>query len=197
MNMEHFVPKCLWAGRRPEKTLTVPAHVACNSQFADDNEYFRTVIAFDDSCRVHPEAKRVLGGPVRRMMRNRPGHFLRQAKDYARRPRVTEMGLYLGYQPSFTIDTARIERVLQNVVKGLFYAVMGKPLAQGRVIRIDSVGDLMDENTRFFVGRMGPVLHFGDDVFACRYTYPEDKEDIACLMAFYRHKMYFATTNVT
>ena len=85
MSAEHFVPKCLWAGRRPEHTRTVPAHVTCNAAFAADNDYFRTVIAFDAAEKEHPEAQRVIEGPVSRLMVDRTGQFLRQTKDFAMR----------------------------------------------------------------------------------------------------------------
>jgi hypothetical protein len=43
MNMEHFVPRGLWAGPRPSGTKTCPAHVECNKRFAEDSDYFRLV----------------------------------------------------------------------------------------------------------------------------------------------------------
>jgi hypothetical protein len=55
MSAEHFIPKALWAGKRPPGTRTVPAHVKCNGRYAADNEYFRTVLAFDDAAIGHPE----------------------------------------------------------------------------------------------------------------------------------------------
>lgn len=119
MNMEHYVPKCIWAEKRPVRTMTAPSHIACNSSFSEDNDYFRTVIAFDDKVRPHREAQRVTAGPVTRMMTKHPKQFLNYAKDYALRPRKTEMGIDLGLQPSFSIDFLRIERVLQNIHRGL------------------------------------------------------------------------------
>src|SRR5438128_12449953 len=44
MNKEHFVPRALWAGKRPPGTITVPAHLSCNQSFSDDNDYFRTFL---------------------------------------------------------------------------------------------------------------------------------------------------------
>jgi hypothetical protein len=100
---------------------------------------------------------------------------------------MTETGLFLGYQPSFTIDWQRIDRVLKNIIKGIFYALTSEPLAQDRLIRVYRIeGDLLDKSTRYVVDRMGPWRSFGDDVFMCRYVFKEGMDDIACLLRFLR-----------
>lgn len=194
MDMEHFVPKCLWAGPRPEGTVTVPAHNACNAAFADDNEYFRLVLVSDDNVRTHSDARKLLEGPVNRLMINRPRQYLRQAKDFAFRPRFTQLGLYLGYQPCFSIDYKRISRVLENIVKGMFYSLTGAPLANNRKISVWNAEEPFDENTRYFVDHMCAWRWFGDDVFKCRFTFRQGMDDIAALLSFYDRKQYFAAT---
>lgn len=194
LSKEHFVPRGLWGGIRPPFTKTVPAHVECNGRYAEDNEYFRMVMAQEIGAIGHQEARQVYEGPLVRMANNRPGQLLRQANDFAFRPLTTPMGIYLGYQPTFTIDLRRIERVLQNVVKGMFYSLTEKRLGDDRSILVWGVGEILDENTRYFVDRMVGWQSFGDDVFMCRYGFAEGMKDIACLMRFYRCRTFFAAS---
>lgn len=104
------------------------------------------------------------------------------------------MGIFLGYQPTFTIDLGRIDRVLKNVVKGLFYVITNERLGEDREIGIWDVGDTLNANTRWFVDRMVSWQSFGDDVFMCRYGFNQGRDDIYCLMRFYQAKTFFAAT---
>jgi hypothetical protein len=194
MNMEHFVPKCLWAGPRPKGTVTVPAHTACNAAFADDNEYFRLVLVSDDDVRTHPQAKQLLEGPVERLIVKRTGQYLRHAKDLHMRRKFTRTGLYVGEYPCFTIDFRRISRVLENVVKGMFYSLTGAPLAANRKISVWNAEEPFDKNTCYFVDHMCGWQWFGDDVFSCRYGFKEGMDDIVALLCFYDRKHYVAAT---
>jgi hypothetical protein len=195
MNTEHFVPRGLWAGPRPSGTKTCPAHVECNRMFAEDNDYFRLVIASDEDSRPHDEAQRVLDGPITKMMVESPGRYLRHAKDFAFRPRYSRGGVYLGEQGCFPIDFQRIERVVQNIVKGLFYTRTGKPLGHDRDILVIRDEDSKTELVDFYQSRMGHWYDFGDMVFTWRDVFKKGLEDMACVMQFYRRKMFFAVTH--
>jgi len=195
MNKEHFVPKGMWAGPRPSGTKTCPAHIECNKQFSEDNDYFRLVIASDDDARPHDEAQRVLDGPVTKMMADTPGRYFRHAKDFATRSRFSRGGVYLGEQGCFPINFLKIDRVLHNVVKGLFYTTTGMPLGQDRDIRVYREEESRTETVNFFQSKMGHWYDFGDMVFTWRQVFTEGMEDMACVMQFYRRKMFFAMTN--
>lgn len=195
MSMEHFVPQGLWSGRRPLQTRTVPAHKVCNESYAEDDDYFRLVMVSEDAVRDHPEAKKILEGPVGRLMCARPGQYLRYAKDFAIRPKFTELGLYVGHYGCFPIDYTRIERVLQKIVRGLFYAVTKQILPFDRFIRIRPVGSILDKEASWFADRMYPWMTFGDDVFSCRYVFSKGLHDMACLLGFYDRRLYFALTS--
>jgi hypothetical protein len=79
------------------------------------------------------------------------------------------------------------------VVKGLFYTVTGKPLGQDRKITV------WDERhppkmADFFQSRMGCWSDFGDQVFTWRHVFRAGMDDMACIMQFYRKKLFFAAT---
>jgi hypothetical protein len=194
MNKEHFVPRGLWAGPRPSGTKTCPAHIECNQKFSEDNDYFRLVIASDEEARPHDEAQRVLDGPVTKMMTESPGRYLRHAKDFAFRSRFSPGGVYLGEQGCFPIDFQKINRLLQNVVKGLFYTRTGKPLGQDRNILVSRNEDSRTETVEYFQSRMDNWYDFGDEVFTWRDCFSEGLKDMACILQFYRRKLFFAMT---
>lgn len=194
MDREHFVPSCLWAkGSRAPKMRPLPAHTACNRSSSSDNEYFRDVLVSQASVGSHPEVIRLRAGEMRRKLRNRTGAIVKTYKRLREVPQFTASGIYVGHAPVFEVDWPRMERVLQNIVRGIYYAAVGAPLPADCIIRVISV------TTEESATRIRPIVDcmcdwqgFGDDVFACRYvtsaTFPNV---IKCLMRFYRKSLFF------
>lgn len=195
MSKEHIVPKGLW-DTKPNTLLTVPAHVKCNEQFASDNEYFRLVIANTGHDLGSARAMDLTQGPISRSMTSRTKQFLDMTKNFDIRPRFSPMGLYMGDQASFSIDPNIIRRVLQNIVRCIFYDLTGNRLADCAVIRVcEEDGDDYNESTSYFVDKMCPWQSIGGgDVFAVRYGFKEGFDDICCLLRFYGVKTFFATS---
>jgi len=194
MSKEHVVPKGLWE-HKPSDLVTVPAHVECNAKYAADNEYFRLVIANICHDMGSPKAVEITHGPISRSMVNRSKQFLSMTKDLAIRPRFSQMGIYLGEQHSFSIDVEIITRVLQNIVRCMFYDLTGKRLCSESTISVsDCDGDKYDSATEYFVNRMCPWQSIGGNVFLVRYGFKEGFDDICCLMRFYGVKTFFATS---
>lgn len=196
MDREHFVPRCLWSGRRPDKTLVMPAHVACNRTYSEDNEYFRDVLVAQEGVQRHPEARCLQLGQLRRKMEKRTGAFWKSFRNLGLRRLKTASGLLLGRHPVFDVDWPRIETVLKNVVKGVFYKLKGRPVpceCPVQVCRAEAAA-----TQPFFhslVGMMVPWQGFGDDVFACRYVTDDRHDDaLACLLMFYRFSIFFGMT---
>ncbi len=194
MSREHVVPKSLWA-EKPSDLVTVPAHISCNGAFSKDNEYFRTVIANNGHDRGSTEAAKVTMGAISRSMSKRPKQFLAMTKNWAVRPRYSPTGLFIGCQQSFSIDYQIINRVLQNIVRCLFYDLTGNRL--GATTQID-VRECNDDNyhssTQYFVDHMCDWQSIGGHVFAVRYGFREGFGDICCLMRFFGVTTYFATS---
>jgi hypothetical protein len=192
MDVEHFVPRGLWDGPRPDKTITLPAHVSCNSMHSADNEYFRDVLAVDAGAGNHVEVQKLQVGKLRRKLEKKPGSMLKSLDKLGLRPVITPAGLYLGDAPSFTVDWPRIVRVLQNVVRGIYYKVQGKPLSTTATISIVQSNPKFESSCSSLIETMHQWIGFGDDVFACRYVSDNDHADtMACLMRFYQHRTFF------
>jgi hypothetical protein len=195
MNREHFVPKGLWSGKRPVRTVTLPAHIACNASFAEDNEYFRDVLAMETYAADHPEAKRLVEGELKRKIENQFGRIVKTMRDVAVRPIHTASGLYIGRHPTFRIDSDRIDRVLRNVVKGIFYRVTGRPVQATTEILVWNREILKHDAYSSLVASMAPWTGFGDDVFGCRFVTDNTYPDVMiCLMQFYRRFLFVGQT---
>ncbi|ADG68351.1 hypothetical protein Plim_2525 [Planctopirus limnophila DSM 3776] len=193
MSKEHWVPKCLWPDQKPVGMKTLPAHVSCNQSFADDNDYFRTIVSMYEGSEKHSEAMKVIGGPLKKLMTERRGQFDRYTQnDFKVRSRYTDGGIYLGEQLAFPIDDSRMYRVLANIVRGLFYTVVGRPLEVDRRILINYTKGENDLEVQKWANRMYGWVGFGDDTFLCRYTFVEGFTDIACHLWFYKNLMFDA-----
>jgi len=192
MNREHFAFKGLWGGPRPNGTKTLPAHTSCNKKFSEDNEYFRDVLAMEADAEQHPEVKRLRNGKLNRKIRSRPGAVAKILKNLRSVPQFTPSGLYIGDALKFDVDWPRMERVLQNVIKGVYYTVVGEPLPQECIIRVIDVTDreITDESHLRVIELMVGWQSFGDDVFRCQYVTGNSVPRINCLMQFYRKRCF-------
>ena len=171
MSKEHVVPKGLWA-KKPSNLVTVPAHVSCNEEFSADNEYFRLVIANICHDMGSEHAVPITHGPISRSMMSRPKQFLAMTKDFDIRPRFSPMGIFMGHQESFSIDTEIIRRVLRNIVRCLFYDLTGKRLPAESIIRVrDCDSKPYDSATTCFLNAMCDWQSIGGEVFSIRYGF--------------------------
>lgn len=192
MTVEHFVPRCLWNDARPSKTRTVPAHKTCNERFSADNEYFRDVLAMEDGANIHQEVKKLHAGKIKRKFEKKFGSIKRTLKDLQIRNVLTPSGIYLGTAPSFRVDWPRMERVLQNIMRGIFCSVKERPLPQDMNMRVVVATDKILLPVTELIGKMNPWVGFGDDVFRCRYVFNDGEQDaMACLLQFYGRRVFF------
>src|SRR5579872_5894515 len=185
MTREHFVPRALWDGPRPTYTKTVPAHATCNSSFSEDNEYFRDVLILQHGADHHSEVQKLYTGKIQRKQRSRRGSLKNTLKDFAYRAVNSTGGVYLGHAPTFSVQWSRMERVLLNVMKGIFYTVREKPMPQDWAIKVAPTTDVALTPMVELIAQMCPWQTFGDDVFMTRYIFLDD-DVMYCLMQFYR-----------
>jgi hypothetical protein len=76
----------------------------------------------------------------------------------------------------------------------LFYTLTGKPLGQDRDILVYDEEASRTEAVGFFQSQMSQWYDFGDQVFTWRHVFIEGLDDIACVMQYYRRKLFFAVT---
>lgn len=191
LTQEHFVPKCLWDdGHRPAAMKTIPVHDSCNKSFSNDDDYFRDILVFEEGAKGHPEVARLHQGPIRRKFEKRIGAVRKNLKNLGWYPIYSPGGVYLRDAPGFQMDWPRVRRVLQKIMKGTFYAVKRAPMPQDWLFTIPRPDQKVFDESAKLIESMVPWQSFGDDVFCCRYVFHADGGAMACLMAFYRHRIF-------
>lgn len=191
LTREHFVPRCLW-DKGPSQIITVPAHGECNRQYSADNEYFRDTLVTSEDCQNHPQVQAILAGPVRRKIQKRRGSFYNNFKNVVLRPQFTPSGIFTGLAPMHDVDWPRVETVLKNVMKGVFFWGMEHPMPQNMELEIGHIrGDTDMEYLKPAVDKLCEWNGFGDDVFLARYIFHSQDKYMHCLMQFYRSETFY------
>lgn len=195
MNREDFVPRGLWEdGKRPPAVKTVPAHKKCNESFSQDNEYFRDVLALEEGASVRCKAaKDVSDGAIQRKFKRRFGSLAKNIKSVQITAVTTRSGIVYEYRPAFEVDWKRIETVLFNVMKGIFFTVKKSPMPADYHHWIQDIRLLHQAPLERVISDMTPWQSFGDDAFACRYRFLHrpDVVGMDCLLQFYRNRCFF------
>jgi hypothetical protein len=191
---EHFVPKCLWDGPRPNGTITVRVHKRCNRGFSTDDEYLRTVLTCLAYESEHPEVARLLKGSMARCFAEKPGLLAKHLAGLAVRPMTTPSGLYVGHAPTFILDERRLAVSLSRMVRGLYFASFQRPLPRGYGIVVPIPAPLLSEMAEM-TATMSPARGFGDDVFLWRSVRdPQDENSTCWFLAFYGAVHFFGWT---
>jgi hypothetical protein len=138
---DHIPPKCLFSRPFPEYMLTVPACHKCNSNASKDDEYFRNALVMREDAYKHPTAAALWDSKVNRSMKRfkhpKTSPIL---KDFKLVPTLTAGGIYL-MEPRYGIETARIERTLARIVKGVFFCARGKRLPKNYTVSSIEIED--------------------------------------------------------
>jgi hypothetical protein len=135
---DHVPPKFLFAEPRPNTLITVPACDVCNgSTIALDEEYFVGLLNWGDASQT-PEGKRLWQTKLDRA-------YTRVRQD------GTRMGLARVFAPAIrhiivagpdggveqrmamAVDFPRVEKVIEKIVRGLYWFEYGEPIATPEV----------------------------------------------------------------
>jgi hypothetical protein len=106
-------------------------------------------------------------------------------------------GLFLGNAPAYGVSSARIQRFIERVIRGLFFNELGYALPAGyAVVAIpfaEQAGSLLTDMQRLLSGRR--VRSKGGGVFAyCWASAAEDPNATAWLLTFYDRMVFTALT---
>jgi hypothetical protein len=144
----------------------------------------------------HPEVQKLHRGKMARKFEKRFGSVKKTLRDLQLRDISTPSGLYVGKFPTFRVEWPRMQLVLKNVMKGIFYSVREYPIPQDIKFHVEVATDSRLVPLKNLVGAMTPWSDFGDDVFRCRYVFEEGPEDaMVCLMQFYRNRIFFGVAS--
>lgn len=185
LTAEHFVPKCLWEGKRPEFTITGTSHKSCNAAFSDDDEYFRDVLNMSNANYEHPEQAKIRNGPLGRKFRGKHGVGMAKRFKIKETNVTTPGGIFLENELIMEVDLTRVNRVIEKVARGCFQHLRGDPVPQDYSVEV-----VRPEHHSLMSGvvdKMGAINSFGDDVFMCRHAQEESMPNVmAFSFVFYR-----------
>ncbi len=128
---DHIPPSCLFGkkGNLPSDLITVPACKRCNLQTSGDDEYLRLVLAASEEASGHPTAQTLLSPISRSLNRPEGPGFANLVFDSLTTVNAyTRSGIYFGAMPALRVDRARLTRIVEKVIRGLFFEEYKKRL---------------------------------------------------------------------
>ena len=124
---DHVPPKKLFPRPWPDDLITVPACDTCNNVPSGDDEYLIWVLTLVGT---GPEAAKVRQQRLDKTQvtprRRRMAAHIIDACTPANL--VTPAGIYIGKGRAFNVDLLRLNRVLERIVRGLYFVEVRKPV---------------------------------------------------------------------
>jgi hypothetical protein len=188
-NTREHVPSRAFFDAVPGNIITVPACKNCNSSFAKDEEYFRTIVAAQ--CYGSSEAaKRVWQGAIIRSLWRKGYEGLRKRLvGHLITIKVwNEEEKHLAELPGVAVEGGRAARVVRKIIKGLYFAMRNEKLADSDLIlfRDADAGSGPEQLTRGWT-----EIDLGE-VFRFRYHFNDQGGGI--WIEFYRSQWWLALT---
>lgn len=205
---DHVPPRSLFASTRRYNLIKVPSCKEChgeNKQVSQDDEYFRLMLTLRHDVADHPDAKEILPTVMRSLEKpDKIGFRNSLLKNLQKRDLMSRGGLYLGKAATLNVDLNRIYRVLERVIKGLFYHEKGYRLPDNYMVNIysDSEMETLTEDARnkLKVDIIQPLASktphtVGNDVFSYRVAFTDvDPNTSAWVLIFYQNVFFLCVT---
>lgn len=159
--------------------IKVPACYACNNSLSRDEEYFLVAILAEATAQSQT-ANRVLD---RLAEDHRSGRRRRSGLAVAllEKVRPTDVyspgGIYLGTGHAVELDTTRVNRVLEKIVRGLFFHRFGRPLPLDATVYVEIKPELDRMQSPVIAAALSQAPSFLGDVFMYRFFSPADGKD--------------------
>lgn len=124
---DHVPPKSFFPQPRPSNLITVPACNKCNSGAGKDEDYFLATFMFSEAG-ITDAGKTLWRQRLHRMFSKNLGLRRKIASGISHRRVATPGGIYLGRRMAIQFDERRFDRVVQKIVRGLYYFEYGETL---------------------------------------------------------------------
>ncbi|HNO75746.1 MAG TPA: hypothetical protein PKG49_09075 [Nitrosomonas mobilis] len=191
---DYVPPRSFFPKPRPSNLITVPCCRRCNQRKEKDEEFFLATFMFSDAAQTKVGQELWVEKMNRLYFRGRGvGSAIRKRM----RPLnlVTPSGLYAGKSIGVEIDYDRLDSVVKNVVRGLYYEEFGEAIASSAEVECNWLNSHSLFQTtlphvkdlRF--GKIWPGVfeYRGDRV-------PEQPSSSIWVMRFFEHAIYWAIT---
>ena len=135
---EHIPAKQFFKGNSDKPLITVPSCNECNAGFQKDEDFFRQFYV-SMLMERSPEAKKLMDGEVSRSITRTPALGHQMFSQMKLVDAYTKSGLYKGKMTMYTIsntDKLRINKVVNKIIKGLFFHEFGLVLPEDWVVKI-------------------------------------------------------------
>ncbi|MES3017412.1 MAG: hypothetical protein V4721_06515 [Bacteroidota bacterium] len=147
---EHIPAKQLFKGISGKNLITVPSCKKCNSGFQKDEDFFRQFwVSF--FIERSTEAKRLMENEVSRSIKRKPALGWQMFKQMKPVNRFSKTGEYLGKATLINItefDRARINRVVDKVIRGLFFQEFKQTVPKNWSITIHWITPKMEQEQK-------------------------------------------------
>lgn len=194
--VDHVPPKNMFPSPRPNNMITVPACDGCNNKYAKDEEYFIASMMFTDA------GDSVAGNMLwkqrlERMYSKNRGIRNKIARTLKRKSLHTPAGLYLGKHFVQTPEFDRWDRVVEKIVRGLYYFEYGSSLLPSTGVKTIFIST--DERHKTIVNNNINMLKLGKrgwpDVFIykCNEVVGNPRDSMWGLL-FYEKLIFWAVT---
>lgn len=202
---DHVPPKNLFPPRPRPALITVPACADCHSVTSKDDEYFRLKVCLRDDVGHHPDARTNWQTIFRSLKRDKSAGLARQVlSDIRYMDLKTPSGLYLGKRMAYDVDMNRIRRVVERVVRGLYFAESGNPLGLSNEVRVYEGEDLarqprgvlkqLQQTILIPLAGLPPTV-IGDGVFLYSYQIMKENSSYSVwAISFYGRLPFLAMT---
>jgi hypothetical protein len=205
---DHIPPKNLFPKPRPHNLITVKACPKCHSNTSKDDEYFRLKISMRDSVGSNPVARETWNTVFRSLSRTKATGLRKKViSDTIIVDVKTKSGIFLGKRLGYNVDMDRIRKVVQRIVRGLYFIESGNPLGINNEVRVWVEEDLQEQPLKVLqqfqetifkpLATLSPKI-IGNNVFIYRYQITKENPLVSIwLMSFYEHIPFLAITAPT
>jgi hypothetical protein len=189
---DHVPPKAMFPRPRPSDLVVVPSCRSCNNGFAQDDEYFRLVIATRQGSAAFPGIDGVEDSIVRSLKRPEAAGWASSVRNAFE---IIEDGEHtIG---SLTIELARVSRVGRRLARAFYYHRTRKSLPLDAEVRASTRFMTATRRAKHTLERLRrrPSLSIGEGAFEYRYIRDEAPfRATAWLFTFYGAQELLAIT---
>ncbi len=160
---EHVIPNGLYPKSSNARRITIPACRSCNNGISQDEEYFRTILATMQWA-PSPAVEEVLTQRVVPSFRE-DNTKLRRGLLGAMESILVETDRGLVETGRIQIDAARMDKVAEKIVRGLYYHLRHEPMSES----ISFSHYWMPREPLAEEALQGGLISVDPEVFSCRY----------------------------
>jgi hypothetical protein len=188
---DHVPPRGVFPSPRPANLITVPACKTCNHGCSLDDEYFRTVVSAVS--RDSPRSLHLLKQRILPRVREKPAMGIELLKSVHRVDVFSKGGIFLGRAPQITIDSARIQNVINKIVRGLFWHHTKQRLGSDSIVEDYILNPRIEKPLQDEISKL-TLFNVGDgSVFSYCFALDLPPQESFWFLMFYNDTTLFVT----